>query len=142
MRDWLAQDLAQCGRQANEVGVVMGAVTVVDLDGREARRRARREVAMYLDIVLELDPTVQVPDGLPASLRHLIKEGDREAAGRLIPDDILELFALAGTPDQVSLQVEALARAGARRLDFGTPHGLEEDQGIRLLGERVLPNFR
>jgi 5,10-methylenetetrahydromethanopterin reductase len=142
MRDWLAEDLPQCGRQEHEVGVVMGAVTVVDLDGHEARRRAKREVAMYLDVVLELDPTVQAPDGLAASLRHLVKQGDPEAAGRLIPDDMLDLFAFAGTPEQVSLQVEALARAGARRVDFGTPHGLVEDQGIRLLGERMLPNFR
>ena len=142
MQDWLAEDLPRFGRQVNEVGVVMGAVTVVDLDGHQARRRARREVAMYLDIVLELDSTIQAPDGLAASLQYLVREGDLEAAGRLIPDDMLDLFALAGTPDQVSLQVETLARAGAHRVDFGTPHGLAEDHGIRLLGDHVLPNFR
>jgi 5,10-methylenetetrahydromethanopterin reductase len=38
--------------------------------------------------------------------------------------------------------VEDLARAGARRVDFGTPHGIDEREGITLLGRRVLPNFR
>ena len=142
MRGWLAEDLPRFGRKRDEVGVVMGAVTVVGPDGRRARRRAREEVAMYLDVVLELDPTVQAPEGLLASLRRFLREGDAEAAGRLVPDDILDLFAFAGTPEQISRQVEALAGAGARRVEFGTPHGDPEEEGIRLLGERVLPNFR
>ena len=142
MRGWLADDLSSVGRARDEVGLVMGAVTVVDPDGNRARRRAREEVAMYLDVVLELDPTVQPPEGLLAALRRSLEDGDVAAAGRLIPDDILDLFAFAGTPEQISRQVEALAGAGARRIDFGTPHGDPEDEGIRLLGERVLPNFR
>ena len=36
-------------------------------------------------------------------------------------------------------QAEALFAAGARRVEFGTPHGLDPEEGIRLLGERVLP---
>lgn len=142
MQDWLTEDLPHFGRRENEVGVVMGAVTVVSKDGREARRLAAQEVAMYLDVVLELDPTVKPPEGLLASIRRCLKEGDVEAAGRLVPDDILDLFAFAGTAEQISRQVEDLARAGARRIEFGTPHGDPEEEGIRLLGERVLPNFR
>ena len=32
--------------------------------------------------------------------------------------------------------------AGARRVEFGSPHGLTESEGIRVLGERVLPRLR
>ena len=39
------------------VGIVLGAVTVVDEDGDRARAAARREVAMYVDVVGALDPT-------------------------------------------------------------------------------------
>jgi 5,10-methylenetetrahydromethanopterin reductase len=142
MRAWLAEDLPRFGRARSGVGVVMGAVTVVSLDGRLARQRAATEVAMYLDVVLELDPTIQVPEGLHESIRRRVREGDLEAAGRLVPDDILDLFAFAGTPEQISRQVEALAQAGACRVELGTPHGYPEEEGIRLLGEQVLPNFR
>lgn len=139
MRGWLEEDARRTGR---DVGVVVGAVTVVDRDGQRARRLARREVAMYLDVVLELDPTVEVPDGLIASIRRHLQAGDAEGAGRQVPDDILDLFAFAGTPEQICRQVEDLVRAGARRIEFGTPHGLPEEEGIRLLGEQVLPHFR
>jgi 5,10-methylenetetrahydromethanopterin reductase len=142
VRVWLDEDLPRFGRARDEVGVVMGAVTVIGPDGREARQRARREVVMYLDVVLELDPTIQLPEGLLSSMRQLLREGDVEAAGRLVPDDILDLFAFAGTPDQLCRQVEDLVRAGVRRVEFGTPHGEPEEEGIRLLGDRVLPSFR
>lgn len=142
MRGWLKEDLPRSGRAPDAVGVVMGAVTVIDHDGREARRLARQEVAMYLDVVMELDQTVEIPDGLIASIRQHLRSGDAEAAGRQVPDDILDLFAFAGTAEQICRQVEDLDRAGCRRVEFGTPHGLSEHEGIWLLGERVLPNFR
>jgi 5,10-methylenetetrahydromethanopterin reductase len=142
MREWLDPELRRQGRSEHAVGVVMGAVTVVDLDGPAARRLGAMEVAMYLDVVLELDQSVDVPLELVNAIRRHLRDGDREGAGRQIPPNILDLFAFCGTPEQVCRQVEDLARAGARRVDFGTPHGITEIDGIRLLGERVLPNFR
>jgi len=35
-----------------------------------------------------------------------------------------------------------LIDAGAARIEFGTPHGLTEAEGLRLLGEQVLPLLR
>jgi len=127
------------GRPPDAVSVVAGAVTVVDEDGPAARARARTEVAMYLAVVATLDPTASVPPDLLARIRALVAQGDHEAAGRAIPDDVLDKFALSGTPEQVAAQAAALFDAGARRVDFGTPHGLTDLQGVDLLGSRVLP---
>ena len=124
------------------VGIVLGAVTVVDEDGDRARQIARREVAPYFDVVGELDPTVTLEPDLVARVRELVRAGDHEAAGALIPDDLLERFAFAGTPEEVALHAEAVLAAGARRVDFGTPHGVPEHHGIELLSTRVLPRLR
>ncbi len=101
-----------------------GAVTVVAEDGAAARRLARSAVALYLDVVGQLDPTTSLP------------------ASGTISDDELDRFAMAGTPEQVAEQVKGLFEGGARRVEFGSPHGLTEEDGIRLLGERVLPRLR
>lgn len=103
MRGWLDNE---------NVGVVVGAITVVDRDGDRARNLARESVAMYLDVVGELDPTL--PPGEPP----------------------LEAFTLAGTPAEVVAHVERLAEAGASRVEFGNPVGLD-----LLLGE-VVPALR
>lgn len=105
------------GRIGNDrVGIVVGAVTVVDDDGERARAAARAEVSMYLDVVGKLDPT--------------LREG-------LTDDELLDRFAFAGTVDQVAAQVERLREAGVQRVDFGTPHGSPPERGRELLGEIV-----
>jgi 5,10-methylenetetrahydromethanopterin reductase len=82
---------------------------VVDRDGARARELARAKVAMYLEVVGGLDPTLE-----PG------------------PEPPLELFTFAGTPAEIVAQVEELAAAGLARVEFGDPVGLD-----LLLGEVV-----
>jgi 5,10-methylenetetrahydromethanopterin reductase len=138
----LAEGAANAGRDAGSTGVVLGAVTVVDEDGRAARERARTAVAMYFEVVAGLDPTVDVPPVLVMEIGRLLRMGDDRGAGRLIPDELLDRFAFAGTPRQVVRQVRDIFDAGAARVEFGAPFGLEAHRGVQLLGERVLPEFR
>ena len=108
MRSWLGND---------DVQIVVGAVTVVDEDGDAARARARDQVGMYLDVVGDLDPTVESPAPL-----------DR--------------FCIAGTPEEVAAHARRLYDAGAGRVEFGTPQGLTTRRGVDLLCDRVLPLLR
>jgi 5,10-methylenetetrahydromethanopterin reductase len=98
---------------SSDTRLVVGAVTVVDEDDAKAREHARREVELYLPVVGQLDPTVSKPE--------------------------LDQFAFAGDPSRIAEHAEALFEAGADRIEFGTPHGVDERRGVELLGERVLP---
>jgi 5,10-methylenetetrahydromethanopterin reductase len=124
------------------VRIVLGAVTVVDDDGDRARSIARREVAMYLAVVAELDPTVSLEPELVARVRTFVAAGDDEGAGALISDGLLDRFAFAGSPEQIANHAEAVFDAGAGRIDFGTPHGAPERRGVELLCTEVLPRLR
>jgi len=131
-----------CGRPLDAVRVVLGAVTVVDRDGAAARRRARTEVAKYLAVVADLDATVSLPPGLAERVRELVVAGSDSAAGALIPDSVLDLFAFSGTPEHVAELARRVLDAGAGRVDFGGPHGLTDAGGVELLGREVLPLLR
>jgi 5,10-methylenetetrahydromethanopterin reductase len=135
VRRWL-------GVPPERTGIVLGAVTVVDADRAAARERARKRVAMYFEVVAGHDPTVALPEGLLEDIRRALRSGDDLAAGRLIPDALLDRFAFAGTPDDVVARCREIFDKGAQRIEFGAPFGLEVDRGLRLLGERVLPAFR
>lgn len=141
VRSRLARGLARAGRRSDVVGVVLGAVTVVDRDGDAARALARREVAMYLDVIAALDPTVELPEDLLPAIRARLADGDDAGAGRLIPRDVLDLFCFAGTPADIAAQCRLLIDAGVDRIEFGTPHGAESAEGIALLGREVLPQL-
>jgi 5,10-methylenetetrahydromethanopterin reductase len=109
------------------VRLVVGAVTVVDEDAAAARAQARRELALYLPVVGGLDQTVEIDPNMPADE---------------IPDEVLDLFAFAGDPAQVVAHAEELFEAGADRVEFGTPHGIDERRGVELLGSHVVPALR
>jgi len=132
----------QAGRAGDEIGIVIGAVCVVDEDGAAARALARREVALYLPVVAGLDPTVAVEPDRLAQLRAAAARYDFTAAAALVSDDLLRRFAFAGSPAEVAEQAAALFAAGASRVEFGTPHGLTPAQGLHLLGTAVLPRLR
>jgi 5,10-methylenetetrahydromethanopterin reductase len=105
---------------ASDTQLVVGAVTVVDEDDARARDHARREVALYLPVVAAHDPTIELPE-----------DGE-------ITDDLLDRFAFAGEPARIVEQARALFDAGADRIEFGTPHGIDERRGVELLGSHVL----
>jgi 5,10-methylenetetrahydromethanopterin reductase len=122
--------------------VALGAVSVVDADREAARARARRDVALYLPVVARLDPTLSIDPEQMQRIDGHVKRGEPEQAAALIGDDLLDRFALAGNPADLIAHSEALFAAGANRIEFGTPHGLTPPEGIRLLGEKVLPALR
>jgi len=125
----------------DDVGIVLGAVTVVDDDGDRARALARREVAMYVDVVGPYDPTIEEPE-LLSRIGALVARGEDEAAGELLSNDLFRRFAFAGTPAEVAAQAAEVLDAGALRVEFGTPHGISETRGIELLCRDVLPRLR
>jgi 5,10-methylenetetrahydromethanopterin reductase len=101
-----------------DVGIVTGAVTVVDDDGDRARARALAEVQLYLPVVGRLDPTLD------------LRKGDTPP---------LDRFTIAGTPEEVAARIVELAEAGASRVELGTPQGLTTAAGVDLICDRVLP---
>ncbi len=142
VRDRVRAGALAAGRPADAVRVVLGAVTVVDRDGAAARRLARTEVAKYLAVVASLDETAALPPGLAEHVRELVAAGADDAAGLLIPDPVLDLFAFSGTPEHVAALAQRVLDAGADRVDFGGPHGLTDFGGVELLGREVLPLLR
>ena len=142
IRGYIAEGEKRAGRVAGSVNIVIGAVSVVDEDRENARQLARREVTLYLPVVASLDPTVALDPGLVERLSYHADRREYDEAGRQISDDLLDRFVLAGNPADMIAHCERLFDAGADRIEFGTPHGIQSTAGIRLIGERVIPALR
>ncbi len=130
------------GRNAEEIGIVIGAVCVVDDDGAARVRWPSVKWRSICPSSPSLDPTVALDPELLLRLKKQAAAYDFDAAAALISDELLVRFALAGTPDEVASHAADLLAAGAARVEFGTPHGLAPETGLRLLGTRVLPAIR
>lgn len=142
IQSYIATGERTANRAEGKVRVVMGAVCVVDEDRQQARHAARRSVALYLPVVAPLDPTIQLDPEFVDRLKIHVNRNELDVAASLISDELLDRFALAGNPDDVINLTSRLFDAGAGRVEFGTPHGLNPETGIRLLGEKVIPALR
>jgi 5,10-methylenetetrahydromethanopterin reductase len=129
------------GRNSGSVGIVLGAVTVIDEDRTLAQSLAKEALSLYLPVVAKLDPTVSLDPELIEKILRYVEQGDAQSAGKLIPDEILNKFAFSGDEKDIINQVENLFETGVTRVEFGSPHGLTSVCGIKLLGEKVLPYF-
>ncbi len=121
-RERIAPGALQGQRDPTSIGVVLGAVTIVDEDRKVAVEEARRRAATYIPVIGRLDtPAAEAfPDAI-AAVSDAARRGDMEAASRAIPDALLARFAFAGTAADVIRQVESCLAAGASRVDFGSP---------------------
>jgi 5,10-methylenetetrahydromethanopterin reductase len=138
----LASAAVKARRLPADIGLVFGAVTVVDLDSQAAKTLARREAALYLSVIGGLDPSLNIDPELMARIKAASARYDFEQVAAYISDDLLHRLAFAGAPEEVAAQAVALFEAGVQRVEFGTPHGLTAQEGLRLLGDRVLPALR
>jgi 5,10-methylenetetrahydromethanopterin reductase len=142
MQKYIAEGERLAERAVGTVRVVLGAVSVLDEDRHLARQMARRAVALYLPVVAPLDPTLQVEPEQMARIETHVNRGEPDAAAALISDELLEKFAIAGNVEDFINHASRMFAAGAGRIEFGTPHGIMSENGIKLLGERVIPALR
>lgn len=142
MREYIGVGERKAGRPEGTLGLVVGAVTVVDEDRDAAHEAARREAAVYLPIVAQMDVTLNVEPELRQRVQKHIHAGKLAAAAALISDDLLNRIAISGNANDLIQHAERLFAAGANRVEFGTPHGIVPQEGIRIIGERVIPALR
>jgi 5,10-methylenetetrahydromethanopterin reductase len=141
-RSYIDRGTKRAGRDRSEVRLLFGAVTVVDRDRKRAERLARSRVAMYVAVVGRLDPTYSPPADELETIERSMSSGDVDGAARAISDETLRRFSCFGTPADIVRRMEELFDAGVDVFEFGSPHGEDEAEAIRLLGDEVLPAFK
>ncbi len=137
VRRWLDEGATSAGRLRPKL--VFGAVTVVDRDRATAERIARREVAMYVAVTSRMDPVYRLPAEELTEFDDAMSSGDPERAGEALSLTTLRRFSCFGTPEDIAEHLKEMFDAGVDLFELGTPHGANEVEAVRLLGEAVLP---
>ncbi|MHA1966472.1 MAG: LLM class flavin-dependent oxidoreductase [Candidatus Hodarchaeales archaeon] len=143
IRSVIKKATGKINRDVSEIGLTIGAVSVVDQDGDKARDLARKNAVLYLPIVSRLDPTLKLDEELLSSIQKTTSKYDFKEASEYIDDELLQKIAFAGTPEEIINQTFDLFKKGVNRIEYGTPHGLiTGKEGIEVLGKEVLPQVR
>jgi 5,10-methylenetetrahydromethanopterin reductase len=139
-RDRLVAGATRAGRDPSRLLMAANVLTSVGPDQAEARAAVRPVLAYYLyrveGIVVEAsgaDPELRV------AIRQAVTDHGVEAGARLVTDDLIDTFAVAGTVDQVVEGLAAFARAGLDMPLAWYTFGPDRTWAINALATRVRP---
>lgn len=146
--DFVRQGAQQAGRDPDHIEVISRVDTCVDRDRDKARAGVKQMIAFLLwSSYPNRDFVAQLGMKVPADLEAMIAKRDYELmfeAGPLVPEEFVDAFAWAGTPEEVAAQITRIAEMGIRR--FGTwvlaPPGGGIESVIQLIAEEVMPRVR
>lgn len=112
-------------------------------DGRAARKAVKAHVSRILKrkLPFELDAaTMDVVEQIRKQYEYYEHMVVGTAHGEVVPDEMVERFAIAGTPNEASEQIERLAASGLVDEIALIPHThdpTDRDRIIRLVGEMI-----
>ena len=144
----VAEGAREAGRSVDDLYKMVWLQTFIHLDGRVARENARWMVAFVLwgTRAFHDKMGITIPPELAANLNfdyHLSPDAAGEVA-RLVPDNLVRKFALAGSPDELVEQVRALQAMGIQQVAIHpwSFADMSSEQAIDLFARAVIPNFR
>jgi len=73
-------------------------------------------------------------------IREAIAERDYQKARKLVTSEMAQL-AIYGTPTNCVEHIHTLAKKGLTHIRFGPPLGPNPVESIKLIGEKIIPNF-
>jgi 5,10-methylenetetrahydromethanopterin reductase len=138
-RDRVGTGLARAGRARSDFDFISLVLVSIDRDGEAARRAVRRVIAYYLYRVEGV--VTEKSGGDPAAIadahRAWPELGPDVATDRL-SEDLIDVFAAAGTPEAVHERLRAYVDVGLDGvLAWWSGLGADPEDGLRLLAAEV-----
>jgi 5,10-methylenetetrahydromethanopterin reductase len=113
-------------------------------DRHRAVREGRLDTAWYLQTAPAVAEAVGVDPEVTARVRAAYEGGhlhEAAAAAERVPEDLVQKFVLAGTPDEAVELIRPLLGKGLSRFEIFTL-GPDRHQIMRVFGEQVMPKLR
>jgi probable F420-dependent oxidoreductase len=137
----LGEGLAAAGRDRGSITVLPSACCMPYEDGRQAKRWAAGLVAFYASVRTYTDFFAYHGFAAEcAAIQERFRAGDEEGMVDACPDEMVDAFTFAGTPDEVRARLgeyEGLADA----VKVTPPTHLVDEEVTRLAQERILRLF-
>ena len=128
------------GRDPSTLDLTANVLVSVSDDAQAARDAVREVLAYYLHRVEGVVIDTSGADlAQVAAVRSAVSTGGTRAGAAAVSEELIDVFAAAGTPDQVGARLEEFAQAGIRGLLAWYVFGPDRLVGIRQLAQEVAP---
>lgn len=118
----------------------------VDKDGEKARNASKIVVAFIAsgcpETVIERHGIDKEKiDNVRTALNSAFTKGDWKSVQMAVDDELIDIFSISGTPDDVIERIKELSKAGVTQVVAGSPIGPRKKDSIKLIGTKIIPNF-
>jgi 5,10-methylenetetrahydromethanopterin reductase len=142
LKDNVEIGAARVGRDPAEVDIIAGPLSSISADGDKARDTARRVLSVYLPYLRPMTDVAGIPETEINAVRDAAAVGDFARGAQQVSDLAVAKCSVAGTPDEVIPQIEAMVAAGVTHVAFGHCLGPNFDEALDLIGKEIIPHFR
>jgi len=141
-REQVAAGARAAGRDPATLDLAANVLISVDHDAEAARDATRDVLAYYLHRVegVVVD-TAGADPGQVASVRRAVREEGLAAGARAVTRHLIDVFAAAGDPDQVTARLGEYSAAGLQGVLAWHVFGPEPRKGLELLAREVAPRL-
>lgn len=142
-RERIAEGARQAGREPGTLDIAANILISVDRDAAAARHAVREVLAYYLHRVegVVVDTSGADPEQVDAVRRAVRADGVAKGA-QAVTEHLIDVFAAAGEPGQVTERLREYAEAGLDGLLAWHVFGPDPRQGLELLAGDVAPALR
>ncbi len=136
------EGLSKAGKTLNDIEVVAATAFSIDKDLEKARKAA---IPVAAFIVAGCPEPILVRHNIPVDaagkISEAIAKGDWGGVFSLVTPEMLDAFAICGTPDVCVEKINHLIKMGVTLFITGSPIGPKIHKSIELFSKEVLPNF-
>lgn len=137
-RERMAEGARTEGRDPGELDLCANILTSVSRDAKAARDACRQVITYYL---WRVEPIVYETSGADPDavefVRSTVPDEGVDAVARRLPEELIDVFAAAGTPDAVMERLAEFEGAGLKGVLAWYVFGPDPDEGLRLLSDAV-----
>lgn len=130
------------GRDMDDIEVVAYTSFSVAEDKKSAKEAAIPPVAFIAagvpDVVLDRHG---IPSEDAGKIGKALGEGDFGTAFGSVTDEMIDAFALYGTPEECVTKIEELAEKGVTQVVAGSPIGPDKKKSMKIISDEIMSKF-
>ena len=136
-RERIAEGARKAGRSPRDIDLWIMACGAIDETPKRGLDKCRTMAAWFAQTAKHCCDLAGIDPALVTAIREAYQGGEfhqAKDAARLVPDEMVELFTLGGTPDRIRTRVQELVTQGVEAINF-MPIGSERTRSLELFSE-------
>jgi len=141
--NYIEKGATSANRDIANIDVAAYTCISIDHDVNNAKKKALPVVAFIVaGSPKQVLSRHEIPDGNVAKVVNAMAAGDFSGAFNSVTDEMIDAFAIVGTPADCAARIEKLLDTGVTQFVVGSPIGPKKSAAIKLFAEEVIPQFK